>query len=132
ALYSVLVKFKPKDFDAFFATTVMLGVIMLLIVYYSMGYKLESFLDFSIEAKLVIAYAVIFPSIISYYLWHRGIAEIGASKTAQFTHLMPIFGAIEAYFFLNERIETFHLIGISLIGFGIFLSLFLKIRTPRI
>ncbi len=131
ALYSVLIKFKPKDFDAYFATIVMLGVMMLLCIYYFMGYRLESFFHFSLEAKLVIAYAVIFPSILSYYFWHQGIAKIGANKTGQFTHLMPIFGAIEAYFFLGERIEMFHIIGILLIGFGIFLSLFLKTKSSK-
>lgn len=99
---------------------------MLLVVYYAMGYRLEAFFGFSLEAKLVIAYTVIFPSIISYYLWHQGIARIGADKTGQFTHLMPVFGSIEAYFFLGERIEGYHLVGIMLIGLGIYLSLFLK------
>ena len=126
ALYSVLVKFKPKDFEAYFATTVMLGVGMLLIVYYGMGYELIEFFDFSLEAKCVIMYTVLFPSIISYYLWHHGIATIGADKTGQFTHLMPVFGSIEAYFFLDEKIQSYHLAGIMLIGLGIYLSLFLK------
>ena len=65
-------------------------------------------------------------SIASYYLWHYGIEKIGASKTAQFTHLMPIFGIGLASVFLNESLETYHLLGAILIAFGIYLSLFYK------
>ena len=126
ALYSVLLKFKPQNFDAYFATTVMIGTIILLGIYKSFGYSISHFIDFSLPAKLTIAYTVIFPSIISYYFWHQGIANIGADKTGQFTHLMPLFGAIEAYLFLGEKMMTYHIIGMAMIGIGIYLSLFLK------
>jgi drug/metabolite transporter (DMT)-like permease len=73
----------------------------------------------------IILYMAIFPSLLSFYFWNRGVAEIGANKTGQFTHLMPIFGAILAVVFLGEEIHFYHLVGMCLIGFGIYLSIFL-------
>ena len=72
-----------------------------------------------------------FPSILSYVLWHKGILEIGADKVGQFTHLMPLFGSFLAYIFLDERLELYHLLGMSFIGFGIYLSLFLKSKKTN-
>ena len=71
-------------------------------------------------------YIVIFPSIISFYFWNKSILEVGANKAGQFTHLMPIFGAILAYIFLDETMQFYHFVGILLIAMGIYLSIFLK------
>ena len=80
----------------------------------------------------MILYVVVFPSILSYIFWHKGIHEIGAGKTGQFTHLMPIFGSILAFVFLGETLEVYHLLGMLLIGFGIYLSLFLKTKATEL
>ncbi len=128
ALYSVLMKYKPKDLHAleFLTAVVFLGSIVLLGIYLFSGYGFSSGVAVVSNNYWVIIYLVIFPSILSYIFWHKGIHEIGADKTGQFTHLMPIFGSILAFVFLNETLELFHFMGMVLIGFGIYLSLFLK------
>lgn len=128
ATYSVLVKFRPLTLSSFefFITTVALGVLMLLPFYLAQGYSLQREVSVLREYYWAVAYVVIFTSILSYYLWHKGIAHIGAGKTGQFTHLMPIFGSVLAYFFLGERLEWFHLGGAVFIGVGIYLCLFAK------
>lgn len=128
ALYSVLIKFKPKELNDFeyFATIVAIGLILLLPFYLYQGYSIQEELEVLKNNYLIFLYVSIFASITSYYLWHYGIDKIGASKTAQFTHLMPIFGIILASMFLNETLETYHLLGAVLIAFGIYLSLFYK------
>lgn len=125
ALYSVLVRFRPAGFEGYFATTVLLGSAMLYGVFWQMGYGLLDVLDFSLNAKLVIAYTIFLPSLLSYHFWHYGIAHIGPEKSGQFVHLMPVFGSILAFFFLGERFYMYHLGGAVLIGAGIYLSLFL-------
>jgi drug/metabolite transporter (DMT)-like permease len=126
ALYSVLIKFKPKDLNDFeyFAIIVTIGLILLLPFYLSQGYSVQKELEVLKHNYIIFLYVSIFASITSYYLWHYGIDKIGASKTAQFTHLMPIFGIILASIFLKETLETYHLLGGVLIAFGIYLSLF--------
>ncbi|RDX33567.1 DMT family transporter [Arcobacter sp. HD9-500m-PIT-SAG02] len=128
ALYSVLMKYKPKDLHGleFLTAVVFLGSIVLLGIYLFSGYGFTSGVAVVSNNYWVILYLVIFPSILSYVFWHKGIDEIGANKTGQFTHLMPVFGSVLAFVFLNESLELFHFMGISLIGFGIYLSLFLK------
>ncbi|ATB70357.1 permease of the drug/metabolite transporter (DMT) superfamily [Sulfurospirillum diekertiae] len=128
ASYSVLVKFRPSSLSnfEFFITTVSLGLVMLLPFYLAQGYTWEREVMILTHYTWVIAYVVLFTSILCYYLWHYGIAHIGAGKTGQFTHLMPLFGSFLAYLFLGERLEWYHLGGILLIFGGIYLCLFVK------
>lgn len=123
ALYSVMLKFKPKDFVGFFPTNVLLGVIMLFVAFYTQGYELSGILKLSLKAHLVIAYIVVFASIVSFYLWHEAIKEIGAGKAGQFAHLMPVFGIMLAYVFLGESLHFYQILGFVLVAFGLFLSL---------
>lgn len=128
ATYSVVVKFRPQTLSSFefFIAIVFMGVLMLLPFYMYQNYTLEREITILTTYYGFIVYVVFFTSILSYYLWHKGIAQIGADRTGQFTHLMPLFGSFLAYIFLGERLEFYHLGGVVLIGFGIYLSLFSK------
>lgn len=134
ASYSVLVKFRPTTLSSFefFITTVSLGLVMLLPFYIAQGYSMEREMMVLRSYAWVIAYVVLVTSILCYYLWHKGIAQIGADKTGQFTHLMPLFGSFLAYIFLDERLEWYHLGGVVLIFGGIYLCLFVKKVTARL
>lgn len=128
ALYSVLLKFKPKELTSFgfFSITTIIGVIILYFVFIYQGYSLEfSFLENS-DVLYSLIYIVIFPSILSFYFWNRATIEIGANKAGQFAHLMPIFGAILAYVFLDEVMQSYHVVGIVLVALGIYLSMFFR------
>lgn len=128
ALYTVMLKFKPKELNAFefLGLTAFIGTIILALIFFYQGYSFEfSFLEKD-EVLYSLIYIVIFPSILSFYFWNISTMEVGVNKTGQFTHLMPIFGAVLAYIFLGEVLEFYHFIGIILIGTGIYLSMFLK------
>ena len=129
ASYSVIVKFRPSSLSnfEFFIAIVFMGVLMLLPFYMYQNYTVERELAILTTYYGFIIYVVFFTSILSYYLWHKGIAQIGADRTGQFTHLMPLFGSFLAYVFLGERLEFYHLGGVILIGLGIYLSLFSKV-----
>ena len=128
AIYSVLLKFKPKELSSFSFLTItsFIGVIILYIAFILQGYSLEfSFLS-NKEVLYSLIYIVIFPSILSFYFWNMATIEIGANKAGQSAHLMPIFGAILAYIFLDEVLEFYHIVGIVLIAIGIYLTMFFK------
>ncbi len=128
ALYTVMLKFKPKELNAFefLGLTAFIGTIILALIFFYQGYSFEfSFLEKD-EVLYSLIYIVIFPSILSFYFWNISTMEVGVNKTGQFTHLMPIFGAVLAYIFLGEVLEFYHFVGIILIGTGIYLSMFLK------
>lgn len=133
AFYSVLVKFKPKELNNFelFAVLVFLGFVILLPVYLYQGYSLQKEIDILTSNYLAFIYISVFASCLSYYFWHYGIDHIGASKTGQFVHLMPLFGTTLAYIFLDERLMGYHLMGALLIALGIYLSLFYKKTDPQ-
>lgn len=128
AFYSTFVKFRPKELNnyEFFATIVLLGFIILLPFYLYQGYTVERELYLLKSNYLIFLYISIFASCLSYYFWHFGIDHIGASKTGQFVHLMPLFGTILAYVFLEETLLYYHISGAFAIAFGIYLSLFYK------
>ena len=130
ATYSTIVKLKPKGLShlEFFVVIVFLGYLFLLPWYFFQGYSLERELFILKENWYFFIYVSVFASLLSFYFWHIGIDEIGADKTGQFTHLMPIFGSTLAFIFLGEKLELFHLIGALFIAFGIYLSLFIKSR----
>jgi drug/metabolite transporter (DMT)-like permease len=128
ALYTVLLKHKPKELNSFefFGLTTFIGTIILYVLFLYQGYSFN--LDFLENDKVLysLIYIVIFPSILAFYFWNISTVEVGVNKAGQFTHLMPIFGAILAYLFLGEVLKSYHLVGITLIGLGIYLSIFFK------
>lgn len=128
ALYSVLLKYKKLSLTPtqFFAFMVVLGFIMMLPLYLYFTPSITNDLTLVYKHSEIILFMVIFPSILSFLFWNRGILEIGAEKTGQFTHLMPIFGTILAFLFLEETIMSYHFFGMVFIFLGIYLSQFLK------
>ena len=66
-------------------------------------------------------YIAIFPSILSYLFWNRGVAMIGASMAGFFICLIPVFTAVLAAMFLNESLYWYHLVGMLLIVTGFIL-----------
>ncbi len=64
----------------------------------------------------------LFSSVLAYIFWNRGVAEVGASVAGLFVHLMPVFGCVLAWLFLDERLAPYHVVGIALILTGIFVT----------
>lgn len=128
ALYCILLKFKPKDLNAFdfLSITTFIGIVILYILFSLQGFSFEFSFVSSDEVLYSLMYMVIFPSLLSFYFWNESTVAIGANKAGQFTHLMPIFGAILAFLLLGERLEFYHFIGITFIAIGIYISMFYK------
>ncbi len=66
-----------------------------------------------------IAYVAIFPSLLSYLCYNRGVQLVGANRSAPFFHLIPVFGSVMAILFLGERMQLFHVIGYVLVLAGV-------------
>lgn len=128
ALYSVLLRYKRVALTPiqFLTTTVTLGFIVLIPFYFILTKDLQSDWVHVNNNMEFIAFIILFPSILSFLFWNRGILQIGAEKTGQFTHLMPLFGATLAFLFLNEMPKSYHVVGTVFIFSGIYFSLFLR------
>lgn len=83
-------------------------------------------LNWSLPNILVILYIGIFPAFLGYIFYNRGIAAIGAYRGSMFIHLMPVFGSLLAWAFLDEKLYSYHLIGIIAIFCGIALTIYIN------
>ncbi len=123
ALYTLLLRRRPAELTpiAFLGITVLVGLLANLPFYLA---ELASGAHVKINAASLgaIAYQGVFPSVLAYLFWNRGVAEVGASRAGLFTHLMPVFGSVLAWFFLGEQLHAYHFAGFALILAGIMLA----------
>lgn len=71
---------------------------------------------------LAIGYVSIFPSILAYFCYIRGVELIGGVRAGIFLHLIPLFGALMAIGLLGEPLAAFHIVGFILILAGVALT----------
>jgi len=76
-------------------------------------------LRWSPEAWIEIIYLAVFSTVLGYLLYAEGVAKLGASRTAVFMNLVPVFAAISSNLLLGELIGFAHLIGFALIFIGV-------------
>jgi drug/metabolite transporter (DMT)-like permease len=67
-------------------------------------------------------YVALFPSILSYLCFNRGVQLIGANRAAPFFHLIPVFGSVMAILFLGERPHLYHAFGYALVLAGVIVA----------
>lgn len=71
---------------------------------------------------LLLLYFALFPSIIAYYCWDRGVARIGAVIPVYFANLTPLFAAAFSTLLLGEAPHLYHAVALALIIGGIHLA----------
>lgn len=69
-----------------------------------------------------IAYVSIFPSLVSYAAWNKGVELIGANRAGPFLHLIPIFTALLGTALVGEHIAVYQFAGFVLIIAGVWLA----------
>ena len=128
AIFSTLLKKKKLEVSQI---TLLQVVIIFGLIFLTPIYIIELLLgNYIILEKpffLTLAYVVIFPGLLSFLFWIKGISVIGANRSGIFLHLMPIFGSVFAIIIFKEKIMFYHLIGAIFIIFGIRISNIKKI-----
>ncbi len=121
ALYCVLLRKRPKMHPMSFLTyTFGIGVLGLIPLYVWEAAAPGNF-AFTREAMLSILFVAVFPSIVAYFCWNRGIEMIGANHAGLFINLVPVFASIMAILWLDESLQFFHVAGMALIFGGMIL-----------
>jgi drug/metabolite transporter (DMT)-like permease len=69
----------------------------------------------------------IFPSIVAYFCWNKGVDLVGPNRAGLFINLIPAFASLLSVWLLDESIQPFHISGMGLIVGGI--ALFYSIRA---
>ncbi|MBP7527857.1 MAG: EamA family transporter [Syntrophorhabdaceae bacterium] len=93
-----------------------------------LGFFVPSFFDWgelarlSLTGWLIVIFSIIFSIVVAFFLWYRGVARIGASRTMIYQYCVPAFGAIAAYFVLSETLHFSQLIGGSIIFLSVYLA----------
>ena len=123
AVYSALLKKKKYEISqlALLQVVIILGLIFLIPIYF-IEMNLGHLIVLELPFYLTLSYVVIFPGLLAFFFWIKGISIIGANRAGVFLHLMPIFGAIMAMIIFDEKFMYYHLLGAIFILAGITLS----------
>ena len=124
AAYTVFLRLKPAELPglALLACCAVVGTVLLFPLFLYEMVAMDGKVEFTPATVTAMLYVGIFPAFVGYIFWNRGVAEVGPNIAGIFVHLMPAFGALLAWMFLDERIQLFHLVGIALIFAGIALT----------
>lgn len=126
--YSVMSPRRPAmDQLSFLAFTFAVGALSLtpLVIWEAI---MRPPMEITVSNFASLAYIMLFPSILAYLCYNRGVQLIGANRSAPFFHLVPVFGSAMAIVFLGEQMHLFHLVGYALVLCGIAVAA----RKPKV
>jgi drug/metabolite transporter (DMT)-like permease len=130
-LYTTMLRKRPRIHPlSFIAFTMGAGALMLMPVWAIEYFVAGRAIHATPAAFAVLVYVAIFPSLVAYLFFNRGVELIGANRAGPFFHLMPVFGSIIAMVFLGERPQAFHAVGYALIIGGIIVAQLGARRLP--
>jgi drug/metabolite transporter (DMT)-like permease len=122
SLYSVLTLKKPAIHGLSFAAFTFGAGAACLIPLLIFELYARPVMAFDMRNVLTVLYVSIFPSILAYLCFNRGVQLIGANRAAPFFHVVPVFGSVMAIAFLGEHPQPFHLIGFALVLSGVYVA----------
>lgn len=129
SLYTVLLRLRPPVHGmTFVGVTIAIGAAVM------MGFSIVELqsrpVHLSLPVLAGVGYIILFPSLISYFLYNLAVERIGAADVGQVVNLQPLFGALLASLVLAEPIHGYHIVGMVLILIGIALPLAVRPARP--
>lgn len=82
-----------------------------------------------VDVNLV--FLILFPSVLSFYLWTLTIKRLGPVVSNNYMYLQPVVTVVASSLILHERISILGYTGFALILFGLWLGYFLQERVFR-
>jgi drug/metabolite transporter (DMT)-like permease len=117
-LYSVLLRRRPAIHPlSFLSATFVLGAVGLLPVYL-LELAITGGFTLTREVALSILFVALFPSIVAYFCWNKGVERVGPNRAGLFINLIPVFASMLSTALLAESIQGFHAAGMTLIAGG--------------
>lgn len=122
-LYTVFLRSHPIPLEplAFLTAQVLLGLPVILPFYLLELHLTGAYAPVMLHIP-VFLYVAIFPSLLALAFWNHGVKRVGPSGAAMFLYLIPVFAAVLAGVFLDERLQIFHATGGVLILAGLWLA----------
>lgn len=122
AAYSALLPLRPAIHPlSFLAATFGCGAAMLL-PFFALEQAFVWTMSLDAATLLAVGYVAVFPSLLAYFCFNRGVELVGANRAGVFIHLVPFFGTAMAVLVLGEAFRASHAVGIALILGGIVLA----------
>jgi drug/metabolite transporter (DMT)-like permease len=122
SVYSACLRLRPNvhwlSFLVVIAVLSVLGNLPFLAIEHMAGKRLEA----SGATLGAVLFTALFPSVLAYACWSRGIELIGAPRAGAFLHLIPLFGVILSTQLLGEQLGHHHVLGVALILLGVRLA----------
>ncbi|MCC7275975.1 MAG: DMT family transporter, partial [Alphaproteobacteria bacterium] len=122
AVYSACLRLAPRihwlSFAFVLAAISAVATAPAMIWEHASGYTLQP----TLTTALAVLYVAIFPSVISYAAWNRGVALIGANRAGAFLYIVPLYSAMMATMLLGEHLMAFHVAGFAAIVVGVTLT----------
>ena len=117
--YSVGLRWRPPVHPmTFLSLTFMTGWVALLPLYIWESFHTRP-VAFGWESILAVVYVAIFPSILAYVCFNRGVELLGPSKAGLTLYFVPILVSLLAVLLLGEPFRLYHLAGLALILGGV-------------
>ena len=118
--FSVLLKRTPAQLPkATLLTAAILVGLGALMPIYAWRLALEAQIVFTASSVAGMLYVGLFASVLAFYFWSKGIAQVGPSRAGMYMHIMPLAGTFLSVTLLGEEIAPFHLVGAALVFTGI-------------
>jgi drug/metabolite transporter (DMT)-like permease len=131
AIYTLLLRWKPEELSAtgFLGAMVFFGLPPLALGYAA---ELATGADFVLQPATAgaLTYYGVFPSILAFLCFNRGVAAVGAARGSLFIHLFPVYTVVLSSALLGELPQLYHFAGIALVLLGIWLTTAAQ-RVPR-
>ncbi len=120
AVYSLLLRARPAALSQSVTLTASIGAgLALLAPFWLLTASTPLAALATTSTALAIIYIAVFASAIAFPLWSYGVTHLGATRSGQFIHLMPVFGAVLAFGVLGETLKAPQIVGGALAIMGV-------------
>lgn len=127
ALYSLTLRFRPAiHWLSFIFMTAGFAFLASVVFLFTLGGGVQILATAIPQTTLIgwalVAYVMVFPSILAQLFYARGVGLIGPNRASIFINLLPISGTLLSVLIIGERLEVYHLVAGALVVVGIGLA----------
>ncbi len=122
AIYTAFLRKRPAMGELSFIATTFMAALLFTTPFFAVEHLSGWQLQPTWQTLFAVLYVALFPSILAYIFFNRGVHLIGANRAGICLYLVPLFGAVMAITLLGEEPRLYHAIGIALILAGVSLA----------
>ncbi|MHA6642532.1 DMT family transporter [Mesorhizobium sp. A623] len=83
------------------------------------------------QGWMVIAYAIVFPSLMAQAFYVRAVEEIGPNRAGVFINLLPLWGVLLSGVILGETFQAYHAVALALVVLGVLIAEYSGLRLQN-